>query len=122
MNRDDVDRWLARYVAAWKSYDRSEIEALFSEDAQYRYHPWDEPVVGAAAIAGDWLEDQDAPGRFEASYECYAVDGDRAVAVGSSTYFYASGGVEKIFDNAYLLRFDGDGRCSEFTEWFMLRP
>ena len=121
MNRDDVDRWLARYVAAWKSYDRSEIEALFSADAQYRYHPWDEPVVGAAAIADDWLADQDEPGRFDASYECYAADGDRAVAVGSSTYFDAGGGVEKVFDNAYVLRFDADGRCSAFTEWFMRR-
>ena len=122
MDAPDVDRWLARYVAAWKSYDRAEIEALFSEDAQYRYHPWDEPVVGAAAIADDWLKDQDEPGRFDAGYESYAVDGDRAVAVGSSTYFDASGAVEEVYDNVYLLRFDGDGRCSEFTEWFMKRP
>jgi hypothetical protein len=122
MDAADVDRWLTRYVAAWRSYDRAEIDALFSEGAQYRYHPWDEPVVGAAAIADDWLEDQDEPGSFDASYECYAVEGDRAVAVGSSTYFDAGGGVEKVYDNVYLLRFEGDGRCSEFTEWFMQRP
>jgi SnoaL-like domain len=122
MDAADVDRWLTRYVAAWRSYDRAEIDALFSEGAQYRYHPWDEPVVGAAAIAEDWLEDQDEPGSFDASYECYAVEGDRAVAVGSSTYFDAGGGVEKVYDNVYLLRFEGDGRCSEFTEWFMQRP
>jgi SnoaL-like domain len=122
MDAADVDRWLTRYVAAWRSYDRAEIDALFSEGAQYRYHPWDEPVIGAAAIADDWLEDQDEPGSFDASYECYAVEGDRAVAVGSSTYFDAGGGVEKVYDNVYLLRFESDGRCAEFTEWFMKRP
>jgi SnoaL-like domain len=122
VTRDDVSRWLERYVAAWKSYDRAEIEALFGETALYRYHPWDEPVVGAAAIADDWLKDQDEPGSFDASYECYAVDGDRAVAVGSSTYFDAGGVVEKVYDNVYLLRFDADGRCVDFTEWFMQRP
>jgi hypothetical protein len=122
VERQDVDRWLERYVSAWKSYDRGEIEALFSEDARYRYHPWDEPVVGAAAIADDWLQDQDEPGSFEASYGCYAVDGDRAVAVGESTYLDAGGAVEKAYDNVYLLRFDADGRCVEFTEWFMKRP
>ena len=122
MDATDVDRWLARYVAAWKSYDRSAIGELFSEDATYRYHPYDEPVIGREAIVESWFEEPDEPGRFDASYECYAVDADRAVAVGSSTYFDASGGVEKVYDNVYLLRFDGEGRCAEFTEWFMKRP
>lgn len=122
MTRDDVNRWLERYVAAWRSYERAEIEALFSADARYRYHPWDEPLVGAAAIAESWLEDQDDPARWDATYECYAADGDAAVATGSSTYLDGSGAVDEIYDNVYLLRFDGDGRCAEFTEWFMQRP
>ncbi len=124
MNREDVDRWLERYVAAWKSYDRAEIGALFSEDAAYRYHPYDDPVIGLDAIVESWLEEDglDEPGSFDARYQAFAVEGDRAVAVGSSTYFDAGGGVEKVYDNVYLLRFDGEGRCSEFTEWFMQRP
>ena len=44
------------------------------------------------------------------------------MAVGSSTYLDANGSVEKVYDNAYVLRFDGDGRCSDFTQWFMKRP
>ena len=124
MNRDDVDGWLARYVAAWQSYDRAEIGALFSEDAVYRYHPYDEPVLGRDAIVDSWLEEDrlDQPGSFEARYTAFAVDGDRAVAVGASTYFDDSGSVDKVYDNVYLLRFDGEGCCSEFTEWFMKRP
>jgi hypothetical protein len=122
VNRAAVDRWLERYVAAWRSYDRAEIEALFGAEATYRYHPWDEPIVGAVAIADSWLEDRDDPGRWEASYECYAADGDAAVAVGSSTYLDESGAVEEVYDNVYLLRFDGEGRCSAFTELFMKRP
>jgi hypothetical protein len=39
VTKDDVDRWLADYVAAWLSYDRAKIEALFAEDITYRYHP-----------------------------------------------------------------------------------
>jgi len=31
--------WLDDYVAAWRSYDPEAIGALFSEDAEYRYHP-----------------------------------------------------------------------------------
>ena len=122
MTGQEVDRWLERYIDAWRSNDRGRIEALFTEDARYRYHPWDEPIVGSAAIADAWLEDQDDPASWEASYRCHAADGDAAVAVGSSTYLDGAGAAEKIYDNVYVLRFDADGRCSDFTEWFMKRP
>ena len=58
MTRDDVARWLDRYIDAWRTYDRDAIRALFTADAEYRYHPWDEPVRGADAIADDWLDDK----------------------------------------------------------------
>jgi hypothetical protein len=122
MRREDVSSWLERYVAGWKSGDRSEIEALFSDDARYRYHPYDEPLVGRAAIADSWLDDPDRPGSFDASYECFAADGDAAVAIGTSTYFDTDGEVDRVYDNVFALRFDAGGRCSDFTEWYVKRP
>ena len=44
IDREGVSRWLDAYVAAWKSYDRDQIAALFSDDVEYRFHPYDEPV------------------------------------------------------------------------------
>jgi ketosteroid isomerase-like protein len=114
-----VNGWLARYVAAWESRDRAEIAALFTEDARYGYHPYKEPVVGREAVVDAWLEDEDEPGSFEAAYECYAVDGDRAVATGTSTYV---GDEPRVYDNVFLLRFAADGRCSEFTDYYVKRP
>lgn len=122
MRREGVSRWLERYVAAWKSGDRGEIEALFSDDSRYRYHPYEEPVVGRAAIADSWLDDPDRPGGFEASYECFAADGEVAVAIGTSTYFGTDREVESVYDNIFALRFDAEGRCSDFTEWYTKRP
>ena len=122
MQREDVSRWLEHYVAAWKSGERAEIEALFTADARYRYHPYDEPVVGPAAIADSWLEEPDEPGSWAASYECFAADGDAAVAVGTSTYIGEDDGVDRVYDNVFVFRFDAEGRCSDFTEWFMKRP
>jgi len=40
MDEAAFQRWLDRYVGAWKTYDEGAIGALFSEDAEYRYHPW----------------------------------------------------------------------------------
>lgn len=51
------------------------------------------------------------------------MDGRVAVAVGSTRYRGEPGGpVRKIFDNCFVIRFDGDGRCVDFTEWYMKRP
>ena len=100
MDKAEVDRWLDAYVAAWKSSDRDLIGALFAEDISYRFHPYDEPVTGRAAVVGAWLGEQehpgastvDAPGTFDAVYRTVAVDGDVAVATGSSTYLTEPGG------------------------------
>lgn len=130
-DRARVERWLDAYVAAWKSYDREEIAALFSEDVEYRFHPYDEPVRGREAVVAAWLgeseqegaSERDAPGTYDASYAPAAVDGDVAVATGTSTYASESGGpVTDAYDNCFVLRFDGQGRCSEFTEYFVKRP
>jgi hypothetical protein len=131
VKKADVDRWLQAYVAAWKSYERDQIGALFAENVDYRYHPYDVPVHGRNAVVDSWLGEtanaaastRDDAGTYEAAYRCVAVDGDLAVATGSTTYTARPGGpVEKVFDNCFVLRFDAAGLCCEFTEWFMERP
>ncbi len=122
LDRDAVTGWLHRYIEAWERYDPAAIGDLFTEDAEYRYHPWDDPLVGREAIVADWLADRDAAGSWRASYEPYAVDADRAVAMGWSRYLNEDGSIEKEYRNIYLLEFGGDGRCSSFTEFFMKVP
>ncbi len=114
MTTADVQRWLDAYIAAWSSYDPNAIVALFTDDAAYRYDPFSEPLVGGAAIAADWLKDQDAAGSWQAEYRPFAVEGDHAVAVGETRYPQEG----KRYANVYLLEFAADGRCSSFTEWY----
>jgi ketosteroid isomerase-like protein len=130
VTREDVDRWLEAYVEAWKTYDRERVEALFAEDISYRYHPYDEAIEGREAVVESWLsagEDSDAserdePGTYEAGYRAVAVDGDVAVATGSSSYRDSPDGpIVRIYDNCFVMRFDSEGRCREFIEWFMQR-
>jgi len=120
MTRDDVQTWLDRYVGAWRSYDPAAIGELFAADATYKYHPYDdEAIVGREAIVANWLESPDSAGSWDAGYEPWAVDGDRAVTVGESRYLEADGSTRTVFHNIWTLRFDDDGRCSEFVEYFM---
>jgi ketosteroid isomerase-like protein len=131
LTSERVAEWLRRYLEAWKGNDREQIGSLFSDDISYRFHPYDEPTVGRENVVEAWLgegdhegaPDPDEPGTFEAEYHPIAVDGQVAVAVGRSSYRDQPGGeVKRVYDNCFVIRFDETGRCSEFTEWFMLQP
>lgn len=111
--------WLDRYVAAWKSYNPEEIAALFAPDAQYRYHPQDDPVVGRDAIVASWLGGPDDPGTYDARYEPLAIDGQNHVARGWSRYLNPDGSTEDEYRNIFLVSFDEAGQATSFTEWWI---
>ena len=128
MTRDDVQHWLNRYVAAWMSYDPVAIGELFTADAEYRYHPWDDPLVGRDEIVKDWLNPagdatkRDKPGTVHGHYSCYAVDDDRAVAIGDTVYRDTPDGLPiRSYENVWLMEFEADGRCRSFIEYYMKR-
>ena len=123
MDRTAVVDWLKAYVRAWGTYTPDAIGALFTEDATYSFHPYDEPVVGRAAIVAAWLADRDAPGTYEATYKPIAIDGDVAVVNGRSRYFKDSSRSEltKEWDNIFVIEFGKDGRCRSFREWYVAR-
>ena len=79
-------------------------------------HPGSESASGDAST-------RDAPGTYEAEYSPVAVDGDTVVATGTSRYRERPGGpVVRTYENCFVMRFDGEGRCREFTEYFLRRP
>ena len=117
-----VSAWLEKYSKAWETYDRDLVESLWTDDAEYRWHPADEPTVGRAAIVDAWLDNRDAAGTYEGEYEPFVGNGNRAVARGTSTYWTdaSRATVDKVYYNNWLLEFAEDGRCSSFTEYWML--
>lgn len=130
MDRAAAQAWLDRYVSAWLSYDANDIAELFSDDVTYRYHPSGDPIVGRAAVVAAWLGEsesddastRDAPGTYSARYAPVAVDGDVVVSTGISSYReQPDGPVVRVYDNCFVMRFDAQGRCTEFTEYYVQR-
>lgn len=117
-----VTAWLDAYVHAWKTYDRRDIGALFSEQATYAYDPFNKPVRGRAAIVEMWLENRDEPGTYDGHYEPILIEDNRAVTNGRSLYYKEDGTISSEWDNIFILRFDDEGRCAEYREWYMKRP
>ena len=109
-----MERWVDAYVRAWDTNDPEEIAALFSESARYFTAPYREPWNGQATILEEWLGRKDAQGDWSFRYEVLGIDGDLAFVRGWTHY-------ETDFDysNLWVIRLDGDGRASEFIEWWM---
>jgi hypothetical protein len=131
MDHETAQDWLDRYVEAWMSYDPGDIAGLFSDNIAYRYHPYDEPIAGRDAVVASWLgqsasddgSTRDAPGTYEAEYSPVAVDGDTVVATGTSRYREVPDApIVRTYENCFIMRFDGEGRCREFTEYYIRHP
>jgi len=119
VDRTAFQNWLDRYLEAWRTNDAEAIGQLFSADATYLWNPYDEPTRGREEIVKGWTEDWEPPETWEARYEALAVDGDVGVAHGRTRYLAGSDSAGREYDNIFVCRFDGEGRCREFTEWFM---
>jgi hypothetical protein len=125
VNRAGAQAWLDSYVAAWLSYDEDDIRALFTDDVAYRYHPYEGPVVASwlGESGTEGTSTRDAPGTYSARYAPVAVDNDVVVATGTSSYReQPDGPIVRTYHNCFVMRFDSEGRCREFTEYYMRRP
>ena len=43
------------------------------------------------------------------------------MALGWTRYLEPAGSLRDEYSNIFVCRFDADGQCSEFTEWWILR-
>lgn len=118
LDRAAFQAWLDQYIAAWRANDPAQVGDLFANDAIYRHRPTDPGVRGRAAIVADW-EPED-PAGWEATYTVLAIDGDIHVASGETRYRVGDGKPDQHYANIFVCRFDTDGRCTDFTEWWTL--
>lgn len=121
LTRDDFAAWLGRYIEAWRSGERSAIGDLFSPDCSYSYNGGHTSIVGREAIVESWLAEEET-GTWEAAYEPLAVEDEVHVSVGWTRYADAEGALRDEYSNIFVCRFDDDGRCTQFSEWWMRAP
>ena len=107
--------WMAGYERAWASNDPDEIRALFTADALYFTTPFREPWSGRQEIVDGWLGRKDEPGGWAFEWQALVDSAELAIVTGTTTYDDPS----QAYSNLWVLRLSDDGRCREFTEWWM---
>jgi uncharacterized protein (TIGR02246 family) len=113
-----VRSWVDAYVGAWRSNDPAAIGALFSRDAAYYTEPYSPAWQGRDEIVRRWLDRKDAPGQVEFRWHAIAMNPDVAVVQGETVYRTPP----RTYSNLWVIRLDAEGRCTEFTEWWMQHP
>ena len=115
LSHRQVDDWIAAYERAWRTAGTEPLGELFAEDATYSMGPYEEPVVGLAAIAELWERERvGSDEAFEMSHETVAVESDTAVVRVEVHY----GSPQNLqYRDLWIVRFAPDGRCREFEEW-----
>ncbi len=107
---------MAGYLRAWESNEPDEIGALFTEDARYYTTPSRSPWRGREEIVEGWIGIADQPGDFTFEWQKLTESDELGVITGRTVYTNGDD-----YDNLWVIRFDDNGRCTEFTEWYMRR-
>lgn len=115
-----IDRWLARYEAAWAG--GRGVAELFTPDARYFTAPYSPPLEGIEAIEAWWLARGESDVRWVFQCEVIAVDGRLHVVRGTTTYPDTLGpdGEAQVYYNLWLVTLADGGQASEFVEYWML--
>ncbi len=109
------DAWIAGYRRAWESNDSDDIARLFTEDARYYTAPFRDPWQGRDDIVARWIEIKDEPSEWTFRSELLGISDDLGFVRGWTTYTDQ----KHPLSNLWVIRLAPDGRCSEFTEWWM---
>jgi hypothetical protein len=110
-----LDDWMDAYIAAWSSNDPVLIAALFSPDAVYDPQTADGELHGHAEILEWWRAIDDDPDNWDFEWVPLVETDEVAVVTGTTRYFDP----EASYRNLFVIKFDEDDLCRDFTEWYI---
>ena len=115
IERAAVADWIEAYERVWRTPGTEALAEIFTADARYSQGPYEEPVVGLAAIGRMWEATREGAAEpFRMTSEIVAVDGDTAVV--RVEVQYAEPTVHEYRD-LWVMRFAPDGKCQNYEEW-----
>jgi SnoaL-like domain len=116
----ELTTWIETYGRAWETGDEELVITLFTDDASYRSSPFREPFLGHEAIRAYWRRGAGAQRETRVRMGRPFVDAERVAVEWWTTMI--DDGKEVTLPGCLLLRFEGDGRCSDLREYWAVEP
>ena len=123
ITEQEAASWLDRYGKAWETGDVEGVARLFSEDACYHEKPFDEPMVGRAAIKQYWRDGaSEAQANVRFGFTVWAVSGNQCFSHWWASFNRIKTGALVRLDGAFRLIFHRDAAgvltCTSLQEWW----
>ncbi len=112
---DRLDSWMDGYIEAWTSNDPALIAALFTPDAVYDPQTAVGELHGVGEIVDFWVGMEDREDNWDFSWIPLVETDELAVVTGATAYYDPAAS----YRNLFVIRFAPDGRCHDFTEWYI---
>ncbi|WP_396599689.1 nuclear transport factor 2 family protein [Frigoribacterium sp. R86507] len=107
---EDVTSWVEKYLLAWRTNATADIEALFTQQAEYHERPYTTDLVGRDDIVAGWQSRWNwQQGGWTFTWTAHPTSGRTVVIDGVGRYQDLGD-----FDNVWTVTIDEDGRCSRF--------
>lgn len=110
-----LDQWMDGYVLAWSSNEEAHIRALFTEDAVYDPQTADGEWDGIEEIVARWQEIDDDEDNWAFQWRPLVETDGLAIVTGRTRYEEPPAS----YRNLFVIRLSDDGRCYDFTEWYI---
>ena len=112
---------LEKMKRGWEGRDVDVMVALFSDDAEYREDPFEEPLRGANAIRAYWNDAVASQANIEFDAERTWVSG-RTILSSWHVAFTRRVNAERVRLRGFMtLELDDEGRVTRFREWWHRR-
>lgn len=110
-----LNAWMDGYVHAWTNNEPESIAAIFTADAVYDPQTSGGEWDGIDEIIENWIEIGDDADNWEFQWLPIVETDDLAVVVGNTRYQNPP----MMYRNLFVIRFDSNGLCNDFTEWYI---
>jgi uncharacterized protein (TIGR02246 family) len=117
LTHGDAQDLLDTFKRGWEKRDPETVLSLFNRDAEYREHPFSEPLMGSNAIRARWNQIAATQAHVDFEPEKIWVSGPTVLASWHAAYTRRSTGERIRLRGFMTLELDQLGMVWRFRQW-----
>ncbi|MBL8548896.1 MAG: nuclear transport factor 2 family protein [Hyphomonadaceae bacterium] len=121
LTESDFNAWLWRYKEAWETKNATAAGALFTENVIYREQPFEEQMVGRAAVEAYWTRVTAGQRDITFTHHVIMASGGLGVAEWHAAFTAVEGGAAIELDGVFVCHFADLETVSLLKEWWHIK-